>query len=318
MASVKSKKKNPWLMPALLVVAIAALFAVYKVMDAQNRTPAADTGSSVDVTMILERDIAEVSALSYTWGGETNSFTWNTTTGLWVCEGDKSFPLVQEPLTVMANAVCAIGVYRTLDTGDNGSYGLETPAAEFTVTFTDGTAHSFAIGDVNPVSDYRYLLEKSTGKVHTINAALLPYFQYTLADLFSYDALPSDIEVNYLSSAVLKTPTGEKKTDDAEALKSLFTRFQLLKPAQYADWSGTDAAVQKYGIGASSLTLNYKRAAAVTDTSGNEITTRISTSYTVRFGNVLADGRIPYMIGDSHVIYLTDSADLDSISDCFG
>lgn len=305
-------------MPLILIVAIAALFIVYKVMDAQNQPISTETGNASDVTMILERDVATVKSIAYSWNGETNSFTWNTSTGAWYCDSDKSFPLLQDPLTTMANAAAAIGVYRTLEEGDNGSYGLQNPTLEFTITFLDGESHSFAIGDVNPVSGYRYLLEKDTGKVHTINPALLPYFQYSLADLFAYDELPTDIELNYLSSAVLKDASGEKKTEDADKLKSLFTRFQLLKPMQYADWSGSDAAAEKYGIGASTLTLHYKRAAAVTDTSGNEITTRISTSYTVRFGNVQSDGRIPYMIGKSHVIYLTDAADLDTIADCFG
>lgn len=313
----RTRKKNPLILPLVLIVLIAGLFVVYKVMDTQNSTPAPDAGTSAAVTMILERDVSEVRALSYTYAGETNSFTWNSSLGAWTVDGKEAFPLVQETVSTMAAAISSIGVYRTLDTGDTGVYGFDAPAAEMTVTFADGAAHSFAVGDVNSMSGYRYFKDLASGTVYTIAPALLPYFQVTLADLFSYDTLPTDIDASYITSVTLNRAGTEKTTSDPDAVQALLTRFQLLKPMEYADYSGTDAAMEKYGIGESYLKIDYKRAVTVTDTSGAENTTRIAASYTVRFGKVTEEGKLPYTIDGSDVIYLTDAADLDQIENCF-
>jgi len=314
----KSKKKNPLILPLVLIVLIAGLFVVYKVMDAQSTVPGTDTGTTAaDVTMILQRDVGEVRALAYTYGGETNSFTWNMNTGAWTVDGQESFPLIQETVSTMAAAISSIGVYRTLDTGDTGAYGFDSPAASVTVTFADGASHSFAIGDANSMSGYRYFKDLASGTVYTISPALLPYFQVTLADLFSYGTLPTDIEASYITAVTLNRAGTEKTTSDPDAAQALLTRFQLLKPMEYADYSGTDAAMEKYGIGESYMKIDYKRAVTVTDTSGAENTTRIAASYTIRFGRVTEEGKIPYCIEGSDVIYLTDAADLDQIENCF-
>lgn len=318
MASKTRKKDNPLILPLALIAAIAVLFSVYKMMDTQNQAATADTAdTAAEVIMILERDVSEVRALRYTYNGETNSFTWNGTTGAWEYDKDKAFPLMQDTVSTMAAAISSIGVYRTLDTGDTGAYGFDTPAAEISVTFADGAVHSFAIGDLNSMSGYRYLKDTESGTVYTIAPALLPYFQVTLADLFTYDTLPTDIEATYIESVTLNRAGEEKVASDSEITQNIYTKFQLLKPMEYADYSGTDEAMEQYGIGESSLKIAYKRAVTVTDTSGSENTTRIAASCTVRFGTVTEEGKLPYVIDGSDVIYLTDAADLDAIEDCF-
>ncbi|MBE6560357.1 MAG: DUF4340 domain-containing protein [Ruminococcaceae bacterium] len=315
----KKKKTSPILMPLILVCAIAVLFLVYKVMDAQNQKNLAGNAaaSETDVTMILEKAVEDVTAVGYTWNGEKNSFTWNGRTGLWELDGAKNFPLQQEPITTMANALAAIGVFRTLEDGDSGLYGFDSPEAEVTISFKDGETRRFAIGDLNTVSGNRYFKDLDSGAVHTIAAALLPYFQYTREDLFSYASLPTDIEASYIDSVTLSLNGKEQKITDTEKTKSFYTKFQLLTPTEYADWSGSDDALTKYGIGEGSLTVSYKKAVTVTDTSGNSNTTRIASTYKVRFGKTTAEGKIPYMIDGSDVIYLTDAADLDMIAEVF-
>lgn len=320
MAVHTKKKKNPLLLPLALTAAIAVLFIVYKMMDANNQyasTQSTTADSAASVTMILERDVSDVRALSYTWDTESGSFHWNTTSGAWEYDDDPSFPLVQDTVSYMAAAISSIGVYRTLDTGDTGDYGFDTPAATVSVSFADGESHAYAIGDLNAMSGYRYLKDLDTGTVYTIAAALLPYFQVSRADLFTYDALPTDIESSYITKIALTTPLNTRETTDSDVTKQLYTKFQLLKPMEYADYSGTDEAKERYGIGAASMEISYKRSVSVTDSSGNETTTRIAASYTVLFGDITDDGKIPYMIGDSTVIYLADATVWDSIESCF-
>ncbi len=315
----KKKKTSPILMPLILVGAIAVLFLVYKVIDAQNQKNLVNniTSDETDVTMILERAAEDITAVGYCWNGEDNSFTWNSRTGLWELDGAKNFPLQQEPITTMAGALASIGVYRTLEDGDSGLYGFDSPEAEVRISFKDGVTKRFAIGDLNTVSGNRYFKDLDSGAVYTIAAALLPYFQYTLEDLFSYASLPTDIEASYIDSVTLSMNGTEKKITDTEKTKSFYTKFQLLTPSEYADWSGSDEALTKYGIGEGSLTISYKKAVTVTDTSGNSNTTRIASTYKVRLGKTTAEGKIPYMIDGSDVIYLTDAADLDMIAELF-
>ena len=315
----RKKKTSPLLMPLLLLGVIAVLLIAYRVLEAQNMQNAANntTAAESDVTIILEKAVEDVTSVGYTWNGEKNSFTWNGRTGLWELDDAKNFPLIQEPVTTMANALAAIGVYRTLEEGDSGLYGFDSPEAELFISFKDGSNYHFAIGDLNTVSGYRYFKDMSTGAVYTISAALLPYFQYSREDLFSFATLPSDIDASYIDSVTLSLNGKESTITDSEKTQSFFTKFQLLTPSEYADWSGSDEALTKYGIGEGSLNISYKKAVTVTDTSGNSTTTRIASTYKVRFGKTTAEGKVPYRIDGSDVIYLTDAANLDMIAEVF-
>ncbi len=303
-----NKKK---LLPLLgLLVLVLALFIGYKaVQSATLGTPAETTAAGGEVTMILERTSSEVRSLSYTVGGETITLLCPAASADWKVDGEGAFPLNQETARRMAAAISSIGVYRTLDGGDTGVYGFDTPACTVRVLFADGEAHAYAIGDVNSASGNRYLKDLDTGAVYTISPALLPYFQYTLTDLFVYDTLPDDIEAAYVTSAALDG----RESADADDIAAVYEAFTGLRPVKYADWSGTDEAAAAWGIGASTLTISYKRAVTVTDTSGGESTSRIPASYTVVFGTP-QDGRIPYRLPGSGVIYLADAAVYESIA----
>lgn len=312
--AMAKKKSNKALALILMACAAAALLIGYRLLSAQNSGAPSDTAATNDVTMILERNASEVSALSYTFSGETLSFVCSG--GVWSCKDDPSFPLDQTPVSQMAAAISSIGVYRTLDTGDTGEFGFDAPAAEITVSFSDDKTYRFAIGDQNPMSGNRYLIDRDSGTVYMISAALLSYFRYVQADLFLYDTLPSDIEAAYIDSARLLSDDAEKSLRVEEA-ETFFSVFQRLAPSEYADWHGDSETLSRYGIGHASLTVSYKRAVTITDTSGNENTTRVAASYTVRFGTVTEDGKIPYTIGDSAVVYLADAKLYDELNDCF-
>ncbi len=307
--------KKSKLLPLVLLLALAlGLFLAYKVMiGTQNSgTPSASTGD--EVTMILDRVSDDARALRCTVNGETLSFTHAASAADWILEDSPAFPLDQTTVGAMASAISTIGVNRTLDTGDTGEYGFDDPACSVYIRYSDGEEHSYAIGALNPVSGNRYFKDLDTGVVYMISPALLPYFQYTLSDLFVYDTLPTDIDVAYISSAALNASV----TEDAEQIETIYNNFLRLAPSRYADWSGTEEAKAAYGIGAAALSLSYKRAVSVTDTAGATITSRIPADYTVTFGTPDAEGRIPYCLSGSDVIYLADAAIYEAIAAVFG
>ncbi len=307
-------KKSKILPLILLLVLALALFFAYKVMigTQESGTPSASTGD--EVTMILDRISDDVRALRYTAGGETLSFTHAASSADWVLEDQPVFPLDQTTVASMASAISTIGVYRTLDTGDTGAYGFDAPACTVYVRYSDGEEHSYAIGALNSVTGNRYFKDLDTGVVYMISPALLPYFQYSLSDLFVYDTLPTDIDVSYISAVTL----GASVTEDAEKIEEIYNNFLRLTPTRYADWSGTEEAKAAYGIGADALSLSYKRAVSVTDTAGATITSRIPADYTVTFGTPDEEGRIPYCLSGSDVIYLADAAIYEAIAAVFG
>lgn len=314
----RKKKKNKVLAPAIMLCLIVVMLIVYLSLQKQPAASSNDTGGD-SVTMILERSAADLEYLSYTWQEETNAFDYDASSGTWSVHGDDDFPLTQEGVATMAAAISQIGVYRTLDTGDTGEFGFDTPVCSISIRFTDGETHNYQIGDRNTTSGNYYFKDTDTGVVYMISSSLLPYFQYSINDFFSYETLPTDIDEAYVTAASLSDNAGtiSLSTTDADNLPQIYQAFTQFAPYRYAAWKDDADIRAQYGIGSSSLTLEYKRAVTVTDTSGNSNTTRIQTEYTIRFGTVTEDGYIPYTIGNSHIIYLADAKLYDDLIDSF-
>lgn len=304
----QKKKKHPFLPMALMLCLIVVMLIAYQALT--NQPSSSDSQEEDDgVTMIINRNATEITRLSYTYLDTCNTFDYDTATGVWSVHGDADFPLIQDGVSTMASAICQIGVYRTLDTGDTGEYGFDQPACEISVQYTDGESHHYQIGDRNATSGNYYFKDTDTGVVYMISSALLPYFQYSLSDFFSYESLPDDIDEAYVIAASVTAEDGTilASTTDADQIPLVYQAFCQLAPSRYAAWKDDVEIRTQYGIGASTLTLEYKRAVTVTDSSGTTNTTRINASYTVQFGEAMEDGSVPYMIGTSHIIYLADA-----------
>ena len=308
---VKKKKTSKLLMPVIMLVLTAALLIAYLALGksdpAGDETDTGDTNS--EVTIILQRDASTITELSYTLHGEKPlTFAYNSASSQWSYAPAPAYPLLTEHLDYMAAAISYIGVYRTLDTGDTGIYGFENPAVTIDVSYADGSRYSFAIGNQNSMTGYHYFKDLESGTVYTIDPALLPYFQVKLEDMFAYDSLNTDVEEAYITSLTWNVDgnTGTLENLSEKDRSTIYAAYQSLKPAMCADWSGTDDALASYGIGNNTVTIGYRRVVASADESGNEVTTRIAATYTIQFGTPAGDGRIPYVLPNSHVIYLED------------
>ena len=307
-------------MPVVMLLLTAGLWIGYILLSSGAQTDIADTGntgtqSTVDV--IHEKDAATITYLSYkSKGNEELSFSY--TGSKWTYSGDASYPLVNSYLDSMAAVVSYIGVYRTLDGGDTGVYGFEDPLLTFYAEYYDGSNCQYAVGNQNPMTGYLYLKDLQSGNVYTVDPAILPYFEYTLADMFAFDTLGGDIEKDYITSVSWDNgaQTMMEVSDDAQK-EAIYSAYQALTPAVPADWSGTDEALSAYGIAdGPSVTIEYRRAVTSADESGNEITTRVAASYTVRFGTPI-DGKTPYILPGSQVIYCVDSATIDTLTQLY-
>lgn len=67
---------------------------------------------------------------------------------------------------------------------DLAQYGLETPAAQFTTSFSDGTEKTIEIGGINPSGTSLYIKEKGDNTVYTYSNYKLNYFTNYTATSF--------------------------------------------------------------------------------------------------------------------------------------
>ena len=314
----RTKKKAPKaLLPIVMLAIMACLLAGYVLLSGntpadEDSTAGNDTQSSI--TVIHEKDASTITCLSYTIG-ENSELSFSRDGGKWTYTTDPKYPLMSDCLDSMAAVVSYIGVYRTLDGGDTGVYGFDTPSLTFYAEYYDGSNCRYAIGDQNSMTGYLYMKDMDSGTVYTVDPAILPYFEFSIDDMFAYDTLGGDIEKDYITSVtwedgeskILESPT------EAQA-ETIYAAYQALTPTTPANWSGTEDALTAYGIlDGAAVTIHYRRAVTSADESGNELTTRVASSYTIRFGTE-SDGMIPYQLPGTSVIYLVES---DTISPLF-
>ena len=312
-ASPRKKKHGKIVGLAVLIVLVLALLLVYRALiEQQKNTPAdTDTGDT-DVIMLIDRKASEIAALTYSRGETEYAFTCHSTTGRWSYNAEPDFPLDQNPVSAMAAAVAAVGVYRDLGE-DSGAYGFDAPALTVSVTYTDGAVHRYAVGDLNSATGNRYLKDLDTRFVYTISPSLLDYFTYTVEDMLLLDTLPTDIEVDYITAVTLNAGGGEKVISDEVGITALYDLFTTLAPSQYADWYADEVEKAAFGIDSLTMTVDYKRIAAAADESSATSASRIPASYTVRFGDSTEDGMVYYTLGNSDVVYQIYAEQVDKI-----
>lgn len=309
----KKKKYGKIVGLAALIAVVLALLIVYRVLIGQEANLPADTGASdTDVIMIVNRKPADVSALSYSRGETEYAFTRHAATGVWSYAADTTFPLNQTPVSTIAAAVSAIGVYRELGE-DTGVYGFDAPVLTFSVSYTDGAALNYAVGDLNSATGNRYLKDVDAGLVYTVSPSILDCFASTIEDMLLYDTLPADIETDYITGITLTANGESMEITDEAGITELYGLFTTLAPSEYADWHADAEEKAAFGIGSLTLTVDYKRTAAVADESSATSASRVPTTYTVRFGNTTEDGKVYYTLGKSDIVYLIYAEQVDKI-----
>lgn len=75
---------------------------------------------------------------------------------------------------------------------DLAKYGLSEPAAEFDITFADGSHRIFLIGDKAHQNRYRYVTEKDTAAVYMVQESIIQNFLGRKEDLVDTSLFPSN------------------------------------------------------------------------------------------------------------------------------
>jgi len=186
------KRKNKFIPLIVLIVILAALMIGYSVLasanDRREAEQLAEEEAANAVTLIAEYDYTTVTELSYQAKG-SDPITFTQSAGVWAYTGDAHFPLNQTIPAQMAYAISTIAVEAVITEGEAADYGLDDPAYTIRVSYADGNAHTYKIGDYNSFNASYYF--SMDGSLYMVAEGLLPYFQYELNDLLALDTLPA-------------------------------------------------------------------------------------------------------------------------------
>lgn len=280
MNSRKRKERKQIITLGICALAILLLIVVYSAVKNADRDESeeSDTLELMDIGTftIIDENYSLITALSYTYNGATLSF--RIEDGKWVLDGEEDYPLDQEKLVYMSQAISDYGGYRrlTYKEGNDASYGFDDPLYDITATYYESSgdetySRRYLIGDQNSLTGYYYFREVDSDYIYMVNDALFSYFAYSKNQLFESVSTPSP-ELSDIKS--LKVITPEKETDveipeaeaeadedgnivysSAERIMNVIHQKIKLNYSNNVDYGVGEAKMAEYGLDSSAMKI---------------------------------------------------------------
>lgn len=310
------KRKNKALPLIVLVLILIALMIGYSALSQANDRREAEELAAEQaanaVTMIAEYDYTTASKLSYQpAGGEKLTFL--ASAGAWSYADDAKFPLNQVTVAQMAAAISQIGVVTEVTDGTAADYGLDVPLYTIEIAYSDGTSHTYKIGDYNSFNGANYF--SMDGDMYMVSSALISYFDYSLEDLMKLDTVPTAdwAELGYVSEITVSNGSAAAVITEDEAKSAAIDAIGSVKLVTCADYYADADEKAAYGVtSGASVTVKYKKAVTTADENGNENTTYLDTSWTLNIGS-LTDGGCYVSPANSDIVYLITEAEANAV-----
>lgn len=308
----------------VIVLLIAAYFAISSVMNGQT-AETTDPALLPDVGMtgtftVVDEDYTMMTALSYKYNSEEISLHVDES-GKWVLDGDDKFPVNQETVGQMAQAISDYGGFAryNYDPARISAYGIEDPKFDIKATYYDGdekgTTHSrhLTVGAQNSVSGYYYFYEEGDSYIYMVSDALFQYFSFDKAQLFSIVETPSPLLTDVISMSVEYDGgtfeyTAENGGDETAAnyvIENMPKQTQLYM-SDVAEYGMSEADGSKYGLDDPSMkiTITYKEYRSVSTAEGGT-SAQISRERT--FVMIFGDRTTENVDGkETEYVYMTD------------
>ena len=201
----KKKKRNTLVvLLAMLVVVCGVYFGVSKYSEAQmNEETQAEEES---IPMIQMDDVVAVS-----YDNETASLSFEKREDEWICLEQEDFPLIQNRINSIANAMKDMSANRKLDdTTDLSQFGLDQVTKTVTAEDSEGNTKTLKIGNVNEYTGDYYAMVEGDDTIYTIADSIVNYTDYTLDDLLQLDTVISVTSAQATSVTVEKNGTQVK------------------------------------------------------------------------------------------------------------
>lgn len=175
---MKRQKIQILVMLAILLVLGAALLGIRR----YGRYRAEQIfGKNPDAVLVVEATKDEMTALSYTYEGEKNSF--ELLDGTWYIVGDHSRKLAQYRIEGMTRYLSLLEAKKVIENvTDLEQYGLADPWTVIEVS-TDSASYTVCVGDRNEMTGDYYVCYPSGNVVYTVTSDLAVRFKRPLEKL---------------------------------------------------------------------------------------------------------------------------------------
>lgn len=318
---MKKKKFMPML---ILLLALVALVAVYLIISGINdrkeaEEKKAEEEASVKISL-NDYEYDDLSSIEFSADGDSVRLEIGED-GLWHYEKDYDFPVNQDTVKKMGDAIAGVEAERTVDGGNTGDYGLDKPSLSIKVTCNDGSEHSYALGDKNSFNNETYFMADKS--IYMITDSLTKHYDCTVDDLILIeDSLPSDIDEEHMTSVEVKSTDGESaQITDSTGLEEFATLLKgKINFKNWLDYNLSNEEKQdRYGIyseGGDSIIVNYKKEVGSGESGESSSVTKIDASFTIILGSYIndeGDTVYSYSLPSSKMVYSIDAEDYKSI-----
>ena len=313
------------LLLAALVVVLAAVYIGLTLGGGEE-----ESSSATETFTLISADRDSISALSYTYQGETVSLVQSD--GVWQLESDAEFPLDSSALDMMLGCISSVTSTIPVDSQqDQSLFGLDTPQLDITATLQDGTTYTLHIGDQNSFNNRYYAQVEGTDGIYMLDGKYYSYFAHTLNDLAVPDSIPA-VRTSALTALTLTNgdsriwlepydpddpqiysdgydfvtlaPDGTLMGADPTTAAAMATLVTGLTTESCWKYAATEADFAACGIdGSRTIRVDYLSGEALTPS-----------SWTITLGSTAADGESLYVrVGDSSMICLMDAAAVQAL-----
>ena len=284
----------------------------------EERTAAAMEPSEAEETLPLAVGPREaMTALSWSWDGQTVNLERDADTGLWRNADDPSCPLDAGAAEALARAAAATAASMAVeDVTDLAQYGLAEPQLTVIAATADDIV-SYEVGNMSITGEY-YVRRGGGDTVYLENGSLAA-FRVGLRELIALETIPGDIgavtglsvrsaagdyEISYLRG---EDGEGWYRTDgdaftalDGERVLPMLESLLETDLSRCVGWTEEDVAA--HGLDRPQMTA----AVRYTDSGGEEA------SFTLRFGDYEGENVYAAFAGSDRV-YLTPALGSDAL-----
>ena len=180
---------------AVLVLSSAVLAGAWLTAEYMDRAPAAEALAQADpspepIDLSVGR-AREMTALSWSWEGQTVNLVWDEDTARWVNGDDETCPVDSAAAAALAKAAANVRASMAIqDATDLAQYGLDKPALTV-VAATEEEIASYAVGNMSITGEY-YLRRDGEDTVYLADESLAA-FRVGVEDILALEALPEDV-----------------------------------------------------------------------------------------------------------------------------
>ncbi len=285
---MKKKDLKKLITLGVLLLVLAGLIVGYFVQKDLNAKKAEEEAKENEQTLTTVFDKGKAIVTGLTFVSEEESLSFSYVNDSWVYDGDNNYPLKQESIASMADAIGIIEAVETVkDVSDDMSqYGLDTPELTVDARFSDGSARTFRFGALNTFNECQYLTISGDENLYMINSDVAYPFATDLDTLYqpeSFKLLKDGVSSDEVSSITLNISGTVKEISDVEGIDKLYEEVYSLDLSTWEDYFADSEEMESvYGIsvGGDSITVNYTL--ETEDESGATI--NVPSTYTVYIG----------------------------------